>query len=124
VSALSFQFSSEDFQPAIGQASSTVKKPHEIVKALGIATNRALKAKSEGLGIFYPMPKVICFSIFVSKNGNHLLGEISPHAIAMETFLENYEAEFNIGHFPLVLASRHFHLLRKYEELEDGLPPD
>jgi hypothetical protein len=124
VRAFGFQLLSQDFQPAIGQASGTVEKAHEIVKTPGIATDGALKVKSERLGVFYPMPEVICLPVFVSKNGDHLFGEIGSHAIAMETFFKNYEAEFDIFHFPLVLASRHFHLLREYEELEDKLPPD
>jgi hypothetical protein len=124
VRALGFQLLPQDFQPAIGQASGTVEKAHEIVKTHGIATDGAIKVKSERLGVFHPMPEVVPLSVFVTQNGNHLLGEIGPHTIAMETFFKNYEAELNIAHFPSVLAFRHFHLLREYMQPEDKLPPD
>ncbi|MBZ5495062.1 MAG: hypothetical protein LAP85_01550 [Acidobacteriia bacterium] len=112
VVAPGFQFLSQDFQPAIGQAPRTVKKAHQVIKPLRISAHGTVQIEPERLGVFDPMPEVVAFTILFSENGNSFFSKIGSDAIAVKTLLENHETELNVRHYPLVQAFRHFHLLR------------
>jgi hypothetical protein len=106
-----------DFQPAIRQTSGAVQKAHEVVIILGVAAVRTYQVKPERLGVFDSMPEVVSLAVFVAEDRYALLCKVGSHTIALETFFEHYKTELNIGHFPMVLASRHFRQLRLREAL-------
>jgi hypothetical protein len=51
---------------------------HHIIKLLCVVTSFAMKIESERLGIFYPAPEAIAFSILIAEDRDVLNRKICP----------------------------------------------